>query len=65
MQMEQWNDALGKFHPASAPDYLPLPQLRELQLQRLQAIVRRAYEFVPLYKKRMDEGNVKPEAIQT
>jgi len=65
MQMEQWNDALGKFHPASAPDYLPLPQLRELQLQRLQTIVRHAYEFVPLYKKRLDDAKVTPEAIQT
>jgi len=26
------------FHPASAPDFLPLPQLRGLQLRRLQAV---------------------------
>jgi phenylacetate-CoA ligase len=65
MQMEQWNDALGKFHPASAPDYLPLPQLRELQLQRLQAVVRRSYESVPLYRKRMDEAKVAPDSLQT
>ena len=25
----------GSFHPLSAPDFLPLPQLRDLQLQRL------------------------------
>ena len=34
----------GSFHPLSAPDFLPLRQLRDLQLQRLQAIVRRAYD---------------------
>ena len=65
MPLEQWNDKLGKFHPASAPDFLPLPQLRQLQLQRLQAIVRRAYEAVPLYHQRMDERKLKPEAIKT
>ena len=30
-----------RFHPASAPDYLPARQLRDLQLARLQAIVAR------------------------
>jgi hypothetical protein len=29
------------FHIASTPDYLPLRQLRDLQLARLQGIVRR------------------------
>ena len=36
----------GSFHPLSAPDFLPLPQLRDLQLQRLKAIVQRAYDRV-------------------
>ena len=48
-------DLSGGFHPASAPDYLPLPQLRELKLGRLRAIVRRAYENVEIYRKRMDD----------
>jgi phenylacetate-CoA ligase len=65
MPMEQWNDVLGKFHPASVPDYLPLLQLRELQLQRLQAVVRLAYGSVPLYRQRMDEKKIKPEDIRT
>jgi phenylacetate-CoA ligase len=65
MPMEQWNDVQGKFHPASAPDFLPLPQLRELQLQRLQGVVRRAYESVPLYRGRMDERKIKPDSIKT
>jgi len=65
MPMEQWNDVLGKFHPASAPDYLPQPQLEQLQLQRLQAVVRRAYEQVPLYRSRFEERKIKPEDIRT
>ncbi|MBN1438520.1 MAG: phenylacetate--CoA ligase [Anaerolineales bacterium] len=65
MTIEQWNDIPGTFHPACTPDFLPLPQLRELQLQRLQATVRRAYANVPLMRKRMDEKKVKPEDIRT
>jgi len=53
------------FHPVSAPDFLPLPQLRELQLQRLQAIVQRAWDHVPLFRKRLTERGVKPQDIRT
>ena len=42
----------GSFHPLSAPDFLPLPQLRDLQMQRLKAIVQRAYDRVALFRKR-------------
>jgi phenylacetate-CoA ligase len=65
MQMEAWNDLAGKFHPASAPDYLPLPQLRQVQLQRLQAVVRRAYERVPLFRQRLEERDLTPEAVKS
>ena len=51
------------FQPASAPDYLPRPVLRELQLTRLQAIVKRAYERVPLFQLRMEERRVGPEQM--
>ncbi len=54
-----------RFHPESAPDFLPMPQLRTLQLQRLRAIVRRAYERVPLYKTRLVERKITPDAIRT
>ena len=50
----------GSFHPLSAPDFLPLPQLRDLQLQRLKAIVQRAYDRVALFRKRMDERGLTP-----
>ncbi len=36
-----------------------------LQLKRLQAVVKKAYENVPYYRKRFDEVGVKPEDIKT
>lgn len=54
----------GAFHPASAPDYLPLPQLRDLQLCRLSAIVRRAYTQVSLFRQRMEERGLTPDDLQ-
>ena len=53
------------FHPASAPDFLPSAQLRELQLAKLQAVARRAFDRVALYRGRMDAAGVKPEHIKT
>jgi phenylacetate-CoA ligase len=53
------------FHPASAPDFLPRNQLHELQLQRLKCMVRRAYEHVALFRKRMDDRKLKPDDVQT
>lgn len=53
------------FHPVSAPDFLPLPQLRQLQLQRLKAMVQRAYDHVPLFRQRLRERDVEPAAIQS
>src|SRR5664280_1333546 len=55
----------GSFHPLSAPDFLPLPQLRDLQLQRLTAIVQRAYDRVALFRKRMDERGLTPQDLRT
>ncbi|MCM2334348.1 MAG: phenylacetate--CoA ligase [Anaeromyxobacteraceae bacterium] len=59
-----WNDAPAAFHPASAPDYLPRQQLEALQLGRLQAVVRRAYERVPLFRERMEKLDLGPEAVR-
>ena len=52
-------------HPASEPDYMPLPQLRELQLKRLQDTVARTYRQVKLFRERMDERQLDPDAICT
>jgi len=53
------------FHPASAPDYLPEAQLRDLQFQRLKAMVGQAYNNVPLYRERFDAAGVEPENLQS
>jgi len=55
----------GRFHPASAPDYLPRKQLAELQLVRLQAMVGRAYERVELFRSRMDAKGLTPETVKS
>jgi len=62
---ERWNDLPGGFHPASAPDFLPVAQLRDLQLRRLKAVVRRAYERVSLFRNRMEQRGLTPEDVQT
>ena len=53
------------FHPVSAPDYLPLPRLRDIQLNRLQTMVRRAYDHVDLFRKRMTERNLTAADIRS
>lgn len=40
-------------------------QKEKLQLERLQMVVKRAYENVPYYRKRFDELDIKPEDIKT
>jgi len=52
------------FNPASAGDYLPVTQLRELQLVRLKRIVKRAYDRVELFRNRMDDRNLTPDSIR-
>jgi phenylacetate-CoA ligase len=53
------------FHPVSTPDFLPRERLEELQLQRLKAIVRRAYDHVELFRKRMNERDLEPGDIRS
>ncbi len=53
------------FHPASAPDFLPLRQLEQLQLSRLRTSVRLAYERVPLFRQRMTERALNPDHLRT
>jgi phenylacetate-CoA ligase len=63
MPIENWNDVGEGFHPVSAPDYLPVAQLRELQLRRLRAVVQRAYDHVALFRSRMEERDLTPRSI--
>jgi phenylacetate-CoA ligase len=57
--------SIANCHPASAPDYTPLAELRALQLQRIRAVVERAYQHVELFRTRMEERNLKPEEISS
>ena len=62
---DMWDDSPGGFHPASAPDFLPVPQLHDLQLRRVRAIVKRSYDRVVLFRKRLDERGLRPEHIKS
>ncbi len=53
------------FNPVSAPDFLPLEQLQSLQLQRLQGMVQRAYDLVPLFHQRMQERDLQPADVRS
>jgi phenylacetate-CoA ligase len=53
-----------EFHPVSTPDFLPLKQLRALQLERMKFIVHRAYENVALFTDRMKERNLTPRDLR-
>jgi phenylacetate-CoA ligase len=54
----------ARYHPASAPDFVPARHLKELQLARLQAVVQRAWEHVPLFRNRMDERGMAPGDVR-
>jgi phenylacetate-CoA ligase len=58
------NTPPGPFHPASAMDFLPLPQLRETQLTRLRFMVQRAYDRVALFRNRLDERGLTPANLR-
>jgi phenylacetate-CoA ligase len=53
------------YHPASAPDYVPVPQMRQLQFARLQTVVRRAWDRVALFRERLTARGVTPEDIRS
>ncbi len=43
-----------------AAESLPTPELGELQIERLRAMLENAYANVPFYRKKLDEAGVKP-----
>ncbi len=65
MKQTYWNDLNGNFFPEMALDFMPAEKLREVQLQRLQAIVKLAFDKVPLFRSRMDEKGLTPHDIKT
>ena len=60
-----WNDPGSTLHPASAMDFLPAPQLRALQLHRLQNITRHTFENVAFARERMARAKAHPDQIRT
>jgi phenylacetate-CoA ligase len=46
-------------------DYLPSPQLREVQFARLQTMVQRAYDRVPLFRGRMEDRRLTVADLRT
>ena len=58
-------DAGCSFHPVSAPDYLPVKQLRALQLHRIQKIVKQSYDHVALFRGRMEAKGLTPDSIKS
>jgi phenylacetate-CoA ligase len=54
----------SRFHPASAPDYLPPAQMKSLQLERLRGVVERAFERVELFRARMEDRGLGPGDIR-
>ena len=52
-------------HPASVPDYTPVPLLRDLQLKRMKAVVARASQQVKLFQSRMNDRGLAPEDIRS
>ena len=48
-----------------AADFMATEQLRELQLTRLQKIVRHAYDNVEFFRNRMNEKGISPDDIKT
>jgi phenylacetate-CoA ligase len=53
------------YHPASAPDYVPVPLLRKLQLERMRAILARAYDKVALFRQRMESRKLTPDSLRS
>jgi phenylacetate-CoA ligase len=49
----------------SSADFLPAEQLRALQVQRLQATVRHAYDNVALFRQRLDERKLAPDRVRS
>jgi len=56
---------VGAAQRDSAADFLSRPDLERLQLERLQALVRRVADRVPFYRRRFDEVGVAPDDIAT
>jgi phenylacetate-CoA ligase len=55
----------GRYFFQREQETMPRERLAALQLERLRATVRNAYEHVPLHRKRLDDTGIAPEAIRS
>jgi phenylacetate-CoA ligase len=53
------------FQPVSALDYIPKPELENLQLNRMRAVVQRAWDRVALFRSRMEERGLTPGDVKS
>ena len=63
--IETTEDLAVGYHPASAPDYIPAQHMKDLQLARLKAVVRRAWDRVALFRNRMEERGIAPGDVSS
>ncbi len=54
-----------RYHPVSAPDYVPRDHLRGLQLERLRRVVRRAFDRLAPFRERLRERGLEPDDLRT
>jgi len=59
-----WNDKNSPLNPISTQDFVPLEQMRALQLYRLQGVVKHCYDNVEHFRTRLDKKGMKPEDIK-
>ncbi|HMK91968.1 MAG TPA: hypothetical protein VK576_03125, partial [Thermoleophilia bacterium] len=52
----------GHFWQETA-ETMPLERLRDTQLERLGVTLRRAYEHIPFYRKKLDEAGIAPDDV--
>jgi len=58
-------DSAGAFHSESSPDYLPRPQLQDLQFRRLRHSIQRAYDHVAIFRQRLNDRGITPDDIRS
>jgi phenylacetate-CoA ligase len=57
-------DEARRYHPVSAPDYVPREQLRGLQRERLLLAVRHAWDRVAPFRERLRERGLEPGDVR-
>ena len=59
-----WNDRDGQLNQVSIPRLFTFGQITELQLQRMKAVIKWAYERVELFQNRCKEARLTPDSLK-